>query len=424
MLRNGVIFVMKIRHNHKNAIKAAASNDVIYVIMNNGDPIAKGTYDAMTKKSYDYPYPVQIKKFPKAKLNSLMKMAKEAHRPDPLKFAVNRFINDYSQEYTELNASTKAVNASWGGWGKFYGLNDVEFTVPNDTDDPTIFYNGKYYNYYDIEDTLWDYYKDECNENGVKPDENDFENWVANNSYYVYDLLDEITPKSEPGRGVYREKADTLRGPVKSSRMSARRRAIKSARTLEIYTYDELTPEQQQYVLNNWSNMRKLADVIYDWFDEDEMFIYNDEKQFIADKYANMYGLDINSDKTYWQSSSQGPYPEWSLDQVFDTYCGETTTGIPYCIEFYGRGLDVQCSLDTDGYYDEGEPTESDIDAKLGMPIGEIMQGAQQYIDELWNLINNVCQAYPDDEWVRETIEANPDSFEFTVSDDGTVKYF
>lgn len=48
----------------------------------------------------------------------------------------------------------KSVKASYGGWGKFYGLNDVEFTVPNDTDDPTIYYNGNYYNYYAIEDTL------------------------------------------------------------------------------------------------------------------------------------------------------------------------------------------------------------------------------------------------------------------------------
>ena len=67
------------------------------------------------------------------------------------------------------SSKRRAVKAAYGGWGKFYGLNDVEFTVPNDTDDPTIFYNGKYYNYYAIEDTLWDYYKEECAENGVKP---------------------------------------------------------------------------------------------------------------------------------------------------------------------------------------------------------------------------------------------------------------
>lgn len=123
----------------------------------------------------------------------------------------------------------KSVNASYGRWGKFYGLNDVEFTVPNDTDDPTIYYNGNYYNYYAIEDTLWDYYKDECAENGVSPDEDEFEKWVADNSYYVYDLLDEIQPKSEPGRGVYRENADTLRKSIKSSRQ---RRAVKASNVM------------------------------------------------------------------------------------------------------------------------------------------------------------------------------------------------
>lgn len=118
-----------------------------------------------------------------------------------------------------VNSANKrrAIKAAWGGWGKFYGLNDVEFTVPNDTDDPTIYYNGKYYNYYAVEDTLWDYYKDECNENGVIPDEADFENWVSTNSYYVYDILDELSPKSEPGRGVYRDEPNTLRRSVKSS---------------------------------------------------------------------------------------------------------------------------------------------------------------------------------------------------------------
>ena len=40
-----------------------------------------------------------------------------------------------------VNSANKrrAIKAAWGGWGKFYGLNDVEFTVPNDTDDPTIY---------------------------------------------------------------------------------------------------------------------------------------------------------------------------------------------------------------------------------------------------------------------------------------------
>ena len=75
-------------------ITAASTNDYIYVLMDNGDPIAKGTYDAMMKKQYSYNRPVDVMKFPKAELNSLLKSAKEAHISDPLKFAVNRYIND------------------------------------------------------------------------------------------------------------------------------------------------------------------------------------------------------------------------------------------------------------------------------------------------------------------------------------------
>ena len=107
------------------------------------------------------------------------------------------------EESTKIRGK-KSVTAAYGGWGKFYGLDDVEFTVPNDTDDPTIFYNDNYYNYYDIEDTLWSYYKEECEDNGTTPDEDEFERWVADNSYLVYDTLDTATPKTKRGRGVYR----------------------------------------------------------------------------------------------------------------------------------------------------------------------------------------------------------------------------
>ena len=100
---------MKIWANkYKKSVKASneGRSDLIYVIMVNGDPVAKGSYDAMVKKSYTYNFPVHMLKFPKAKLNSLIKMAKDAHRPNPLKFAVNRFINDNTSEYDSLNAST------------------------------------------------------------------------------------------------------------------------------------------------------------------------------------------------------------------------------------------------------------------------------------------------------------------------------
>jgi hypothetical protein len=157
----------------------------------------------------------------------------------------------------------------------------VEFTVPNDTDDPTIYYNGNYYNYYAIEDTLWDYYKDECAENGVSPDENEFEKWVADNSYYVYDLLDEIQPKSEPGRGVYRENADTLRKSIKSSRQ---RRAVKAS-----YTY-----KYAVWVLDGDDNTWKC------WSGKDSTDLGMSEDEF----------LDSINHQTY-------PNPEYNVDNNY-----------------------------------------------------------------------------------------------------------
>jgi hypothetical protein len=179
------------------------------------------------------------------------------------------------------SCNKKAVKASYGRWGKFYGLNDVEFTVPNDTDDPTIYYNGNYYNYYAIEDTLWDYYKDECAENGVSPDENEFEKWVADNSYYVYDLLDEIQPKSEPGRGVYRENDNTLRKSIKSSRQ---RRAVKAS-----YTY-----KYAVWVLDGDDNTWKC------WSGKDSTDLGMSEDEF----------LDSINHQTY-------PNPEYNVDNNY-----------------------------------------------------------------------------------------------------------
>lgn len=199
---------------------------------------------------------------------------------------------------------------------------------------------------------------------------------------------------------------------VKSSKCitvpKSKRKPVKAARSLDIYTWGELTPEQQEYVIQNWSDMRKLAEVIYEWYDDDIMFVYQEEKQYIADKYADQYGLSINPDKLYWQSNSQGPYPEWDLSQVFDEYQLNDGTEI----YFYGRGLDVEA--ETDSWGEEVESPE----------IDEVVGHAQEYIDEMWGYINDVCQSYPDDEWVRDTFDANPDSVEFTVSENGEVRYF
>ena len=371
----------------KKSVKASneGRSDLIYVIMVNGDPVAKGSYDAMVKKSYTYNFPVQMLKFPKAKLNSLIKMAKGAHRPDPLKFAVNRFINDNTSEYDSLNASTRHRPV------KATRHNDSDYTVMYE-----IYIDDKASDLeFDTEDEAYDYAVNKiANENPAA-------------SIKIYKNFYDYYGKSKELSFVDAEWCDTVTA-------STRRRPVRAARTLEILTYDELTPEQQQYVIDNWSNMPKLAEVIYEWHSEDEMFVYNDEVQFIADKYANAHNLGINPDKIYWQSNSQGPYPEWELSQVFDDYSFEDADGEWHDVEFYGRGTTVQSSCFA---YDELIPADQAI-------VDDITSAAQQFIDDVWQLINDICQSYPDDEWVQQTMEANPDAFEFTISANGEVKYF
>lgn len=98
----------------KRVIIASKSDDFIYVILRNGDPIAKGSYDAIYKKANNMSVPVDIKKFVKSKFNSYFKMAKDAGRPNPLKFAVNRYINDNRDEYREINGSTSILGSNKG----------------------------------------------------------------------------------------------------------------------------------------------------------------------------------------------------------------------------------------------------------------------------------------------------------------------
>lgn len=146
---------------------------------------------------------------------------------------LNALIDAFNANKESVESSSRLsgrkITASYGGWNKFYGLPDVEFTVPNDTDDPTIFYNGKYYNYYYLEDALWSEFKEYCDETGVICDEDGFEQWITEDPETVYGWLAEIPAKSEPGRGVSRPESGKLRGSVKSSKRVFKKSPVTAA---------------------------------------------------------------------------------------------------------------------------------------------------------------------------------------------------
>ena len=51
--------------------------------------------------------------------------------------------------------------------------------------------------------------------------------------------------------------------------------------------------------------------------------------------------------------------------------------------------------------------------------LDNVLTKAQEFIDEVWRRVNEVCTTFPDETWAYETLEAN--NYEFQVGDDGTV---
>lgn len=210
-------------------------------------------------------------------------------------------------------------------------------------------------------------------------------------------------------------------------------RNIKESRNIELLDWTELTPEQQDYIIDNWSNISKIANTIDDWFNEDLMFFYDENVEEMAQKYEKEYGLEINTKYLYWQANSQGPYPEWELDKVFSDIAdsdGEvdfeiifsTVTGLNVddcvCVDIYVDDLDTGERIYDDQYTLDELEKSPNVPFETFDKINNIVQGAQDFINEFWNYVNELCTSYPDDDWVRHTLDNNPYVFDFYIEND------
>ena len=73
----------------------------------------------------------------------------------------------------------------------WYGIEDVGFVWHGEWSDPEIEYKGKRINSYIVEDTLWERYKEDCEEQGTNTDVNYFEDrYMIDNSSTVYELIE------------------------------------------------------------------------------------------------------------------------------------------------------------------------------------------------------------------------------------------
>ena len=205
----------------------------------------------------------------------------------------------------------------------------------------------------------------------------------------------------------------------------------------EFVTWDELNDAQRQYVLDciespSNSEFDKIYYTLIDWFNED---IMDDYPYGVSELVSEYSSLEIDEDKLYWQSNSQGPYPEWDLNKVFHHQYIE---GDDYCvtINFHGRSTDVDVELDIE-YKDEdgdwltewGAGIDDLSNPEYHIPqatidkVNAIADEAQDFINKVWELVHDVCTAYPDVEWIEGTMDGNPYSFNFEVVSDTEVEY-
>lgn len=212
---------------------------------------------------------------------------------------------------------------------------------------------------------------------------------------------------------------------------STTKRSIKAARSVEVLPFGELTDAQKEQAVTLANSNGALSELMYTWHAEDVMDNYRYDVEDLAQELTSKYPIQIDTDKLYWESNSQGPYPKWDLHKVFsDVRVDEPDGSGVIDITFSGRGLDVEVYTDvyneeTDSY-EEVECTEDELRAynvpeeaiKIRM---DIANAVQEFIDNVWKLVRDVCTEYPNDEWLYDTMEAN--NIEFVVDGD-TVKYY
>ena len=98
------------------------------------------------------------------------------------------------------------------GDGDFYGVPGIKYISHGDWGDPEVEYKGVRFNYYDLEDGLWDEYKEEMEEQGKKATDDGFEAWIDANHDRVYEDADYLADYYSNDR--VEDSKRTMRKPV------------------------------------------------------------------------------------------------------------------------------------------------------------------------------------------------------------------
>jgi len=74
----------------------------------------------------------------------------------------------------------------------FYGLDGIEFIWHGEWADPEVEYEGRRFNYYDLEDPLWEIFREERETECQPVNEDEFPGWVRQNRALAIEILENL----------------------------------------------------------------------------------------------------------------------------------------------------------------------------------------------------------------------------------------
>lgn len=78
----------------------------------------------------------------------------------------------------------------WKELPNWYGIENIGFVWHGEWSDPEIEYKGKRINSFIVEDTMWERFKEECEELGISTSEFYFNTYMGEHSEDVYELIE------------------------------------------------------------------------------------------------------------------------------------------------------------------------------------------------------------------------------------------
>jgi hypothetical protein len=221
----------------------------------------------------------------------------------------------------------------------------------------------------------------------------------------------------------YRDDSQAYFNRLISEGTRSSKRTIKAARTetIQYLNFDELSDEQKDQAVKIFME----SDTANRWFDDYMMDFYYDRVSEFAGALYDKTGIEVDTKKLYWGSSSQGPYPEWKLDEVLGDY--DDNNGVS--ASFYGS-LDAKfdtilieeigdfIATGNQEFYDTKEVRDAGM-PEIADQLDEVLAAVQAFVDAVWSEVNDVCTSYPDEEWCYGVLES--DNYEFRVDDAGNV---